>query len=91
MAQDNGAMCAPVGMAWKRVREERPCNTLYWPDRSHPSRLGTYLAANVIYTTMLGKPYQSTWTDNLDPELAEYIQQVAQQTVFDNKDLLNIK
>lgn len=91
MAQENDAMCAPVGMAWKRVREERPYNTLYWPDRSHPSRLGTYLAANVIYTTMLGKPYQSTWTDNLDPELAEYIQQVAQQTVFDNKHLLNIK
>ncbi|MDE5713577.1 MAG: SGNH/GDSL hydrolase family protein [Muribaculaceae bacterium] len=91
MAQENDAMCAPVGMAWKRVREERPYNTLYWPDRSHPSRLGTYLAANVIYTTMLGKPYQSTWTDNLDPELAEYIQQVAQRTVFDNKHLFNIK
>lgn len=45
----------------------------------------------MLYTTMLGKPYQSTWTDNLDPELAEYIQQVAQRTVFDNKYLLNIK
>lgn len=91
MAHDNGAMCAPVGMAWKKMRKERPYDTLYWPDRSHPSRLGTYLAANVIYSTMLGKPYQTTWTGGLDAGLAEYIQQTAQQTVFDNRSLLNIK
>lgn len=81
MAHANKGLCAPVGIAWKRVRLERPYNTLYWPDRSHPSKLGTYLAANVIYATMLGRPYQSTFTADLDPELAEYIQQVAQQTV----------
>ena len=90
MAHDNGGMCAPVGIAWKRVRKERPYETLYSPDRSHPSRLGTYLAANVIYSVMLGREYQSSWTDGLEPELAEYIQQVAQETVFENRSLLNI-
>ncbi len=90
MVYTTGAMCAPVGMAWKRVREERPYDTLYWPDRSHPSRLGTYLAANVIYATMLGRHYQTSWTADFDPELAEYIQQVAQETVFDNRGLINL-
>lgn len=90
MAHATGAACAPVGMAWKRVRQERPYDTLYWPDRSHPSKLGTYLAANVIYSVMLGRRYQSYWTADFSPELAEYIQQVAQQTVFQNRGLLGL-
>ena len=47
MAYDNDALCAPVGMAWKRVREERPDVVLYNNDCYHPSRIGSYLAANV--------------------------------------------
>ncbi len=91
MTYANDAWCAPVGMAWKRVREERPYNTLYWPDCSHPSKLGSYLAANVIFSVILRQPYQSHYCDGLDPELAEYVQQTAQQTVFSNLRLLNIK
>lgn len=90
MAHASGGICAPVGLAWEKVREERPYESLYWPDRSHPSKLGTYLAANVIYAVMLGRPYQSYWTADFNPELAEYIQQVAQQTVFHNRRLLGI-
>ena len=32
MAYDNGAWCAPVGMAWRAVRSERPDCILYRPD-----------------------------------------------------------
>jgi hypothetical protein len=91
MTYQNDAWCAPVGMAWQRVRKERPDYILYWPDRSHPSPLGSYLAANVIFTTIYQKPYQTEVTKGLPPEQAEYIQQVAQQTVFGNLELLNIK
>ena len=90
MAYDNGAWCAPVGLAWRRVRQERPFVSLYTPDRSHPSRTGSYLAANVILSTILQKPYQSSYSDGLDPELCEYIQTVAQQTVLANLRVLNI-
>lgn len=90
MAYNNDAWCAPVGLAWQRVMKERPYVTLYNPDGSHPSPIGTYLAANVIFTTITGKPYQSSYTAGLDPELAEYLQQVAQQTVLDNLKLLNM-
>ena len=48
MAYQNNAWCAPVGMAWKKVREERPTCVLYQPDMSHPSVAGSYLAAKVI-------------------------------------------
>lgn len=91
MAYENNAFCAPVGLAWKRVREERPYCTLYAPDASHPSVLGSYLAANVIFATIYQSPYQTSCTNGLEPELAEYIQQVAQQTVLNNKSLLNLE
>lgn len=91
MTYDNGAWCAPVGMAWQRVRKERPYSTLYWPDCSHPSRLGSYLAANVIFSVISGRPYQCHYYDGLDPELAEYVQQTAQEIVFSNLRLLNIE
>ncbi|MFG6380596.1 MAG: SGNH/GDSL hydrolase family protein [Muribaculum sp.] len=90
MAYENDAWCAPVGLAWMRVRKERPYTTLYWPDGFHPSKAGSYLAANVIYTTIVQCPYQSSYFAGLDAELAEYLQQVAQQTVLDNLQLLNI-
>ena len=53
--------------------------------------LGSYLAANVIFTTIYGKPYQTACTLDFPAEQAEYIQRVAQQTVLENLTLLNIK
>lgn len=90
MAYRNKAWCAPVGMVWQQVRRERPDYILYHPDRSHPSRLGSYLAANVIFSTIYQKPYQTNVTDELPADQAEYIQQVAQKTVFQNMELINI-
>jgi hypothetical protein len=91
MTYRNNAWCAPVGMAWQRVRQERPDYQLYISDCSHPSRLGTYLAANVIYATLFGQPFQTKYTAGFLSEKAEYIQQAAQKTVLENKAILNIK
>ena len=90
MTYQNDAWCAPVGMVWQKVRNERPYQTLYWPDRSHPSVLGTYIAANTIFATFFQKPYQTTFTAGLDAELAEYVQQTVQQIVLGNRKLLNL-
>ena len=65
MAYDNGAWCAPVGMAWRAVRSERPDCILYRPDCYHPAVPGSYLAANVIFTTILQRPYQTAFTAEL--------------------------
>lgn len=91
MAYQNDAWCAPAGMAWKWVRAERPDYILYMPDRSHPSVLGSYLVANVIFCTIYQRPYQTQETSGCPAEQAEYIQQVAQQTVLTNLKLLNIE
>lgn len=91
MTYQNNAVCAPVGMAWQVVRSERPDYQLYTQDCSHPSKLGTYLAANVIYTTIFGQPYQTKYTAGFDSEMAEYIQRTAQESVLENKEILNIK
>lgn len=91
MTYRNNATCAPVGMAWQRVREERPDYQLYNQDLSHPSPLGTYLAANVIYTTLFPAQYQSKYTAGFESEKAEYIQQAAQKVVLENKKVINIE
>lgn len=91
LAYENNSWCAPVGMAWKRVRAEHPEYVLYHPDCSHPSPTGSYLAANVIFSTIYQKRYQSSFTLDLPEEKAENLQRIAQETVFDNLELLNIK
>ncbi len=91
MAYDNDAWCAPVGMAWQQVRRERPECELYRSDNYHPAVPGSYLAANVIFTTLFRKPYRTEFTADLPTSLAEYLQQIAQQTVLDNFVLLNIR
>jgi len=90
MTYDNGGWCAPVGMAWRTVRNERPDCVLYSQDCYHPSVAGSYLAANVIYTTIVQKPYQTDFTAGLPAEQAEYLQRTAQRTVLENRALLNL-
>lgn len=91
MTYDNNARCAPVGMAWRCVRHEHPEWLLYRPDCYHPAVAGSYLAANVIFTTLFPKPYQTAFTADLPAEQAEVLQQTAQRTVLDNLTLINIR
>lgn len=90
MTYENNAWCAPVGMAWAKVRSEMPDIVLYNKDNSHPSPAGSYLVANVILSTILQKPYTSDFLSRVDPQTALYLQQVAQNTVLTNKELLNL-
>lgn len=91
MTYANDAWCAPVGVAWKRVRTERPDLDLYQPDKSHPSPAGSYLGANVFYTLFYGTPYRSDYTAGLDSAAALYLQQTAQEVVLGNPELWNIR
>lgn len=58
MTAQLNAWCAPVGIAWKRVRTENPSITLYNNDHSHPSRQGSYLVANVFCSVFFRNPIQ---------------------------------
>jgi hypothetical protein len=51
-AKTTGGTVAPVGIAWRQVRQQSPAIELYYKDGSHPSPAGSYLAACVMYTTI---------------------------------------
>jgi hypothetical protein len=55
-AAESGSVLLPAAAAWKRAWAAAPKLALYGPDRFHPSRLGTYAAAVVIYAGLTGKP-----------------------------------
>lgn len=50
--------CAHVGLAFLRFGKQRPELELYHPDMSHPSRLGSAIAAVELYKTFIGKAPQ---------------------------------
>jgi hypothetical protein len=54
MAKDNYTWVAPVGAAWRDIRDTTNIN-LYQTDGSHPSFEGTHLPALTIYQTLFQK------------------------------------
>ncbi|HEX2722942.1 MAG TPA: hypothetical protein VHM24_08490 [Gemmatimonadaceae bacterium] len=50
-----GGVFIPAGDAWRAALEANPGLQLYSADRFHPSRLGTYLAALVVYERLTGR------------------------------------
>jgi hypothetical protein len=51
-ADSVGGVLFPAGLAWKRAWSLDPALPLYGPDHFHPSPLGTYLAALVVYSVV---------------------------------------
>lgn len=82
-AEAVGGECIPVGVAWSRVRTERPDIELYVRDGSHPSYAGSYLAAAVICATLTGEGFGPAPSDGLlDSDTAAYLRRVAEETVL---------
>lgn len=50
-----GVSVSPVAIAWQRAQATRPALELYASDKEHPSALGTYLAAAVLFATLWGR------------------------------------
>lgn len=91
MAFANDAYAAPVGTAWKNVRDAHPAIVLYDPDQSHPSPAGTYLAACVFYSTIFRESSEaSTFSAAIDPATASILRGIASSTVLDSLDTWNI-
>ncbi len=60
IAQELGALLAPVGPAWQRALHENAQLHLHQPDGSHPTPLGTYVAACVFYSAIYRKPLEQS-------------------------------
>lgn len=83
--EDTGALVIPVGLAFELAYERRPEIQLHKKhDGSHPSLLGTYLAACVVYRSLYGV---STAVMNydyfgaIDAADAEFLRAIADETV----------
>jgi hypothetical protein len=78
----NNAMVIPAGLAFAKSIAIRPDLNLYVPDKRHPSLMGTYLAANVVYASLFKKsPIGNGYTAGLDPSVARHLQMVAWDTL----------
>lgn len=91
MGDDNEALVAPAGEAWKASWLADSTIDLWQGDFSHPSPEGSYLAACVLYATLLQKdPTGLPFTSALSSVTAGFLQAVAWQTVSDSASLWNI-
>ncbi len=82
---------APVGMAWKKSRGLDSTIELWQSDYSHPTIAGTYLTACVFYSTIFQKHSAGlSFISSLTPQIAHYLQQIADSTVFDSLSTWNI-
>jgi hypothetical protein len=81
----NNATVSPVGAAWRYARSYNPAFDLYWPDESHPSEYGTYLAACVFYATLFHQsPVGSGFHSTLPAQDAQWLQDIAHDVAFDS-------
>jgi hypothetical protein len=81
IADELDSRVVPVGIAWKRVRTERPDLELY-SDFKHPNKVGTYLSTCVFYSFLTKmNARESSYTMGLDTATANYIRDVAFDTV----------
>ncbi|MCO5251808.1 MAG: hypothetical protein M9949_10365 [Candidatus Kapabacteria bacterium] len=81
IADELGCEVVPVGLVWNKVRNERPDLDLY-TDFKHPNNVGGYLSACVFYSFLTDlNANESSYTMGIDPEIADYIQNIAFDTV----------
>jgi hypothetical protein len=82
LGKELGAKVAPVGEAWAKAIKDDPKLVLYNADKSHPSKVGTYLTACVFYAAIYGKSPEGLpgFAGSLTPAEARRLQSVAWQT-----------
>lgn len=84
LANTNNALISPVGAVWRYLRSNPNEPDLYNIDESHPSEIGTYVAACTFYTIILRKdPTLITFIAGLDPIVALQIRNAVKLIVYD--------
>ena len=78
------ALVIPVGLAFEEAYRRLPALRFHHPDGTHPSLLGTYLAACTTYATLYGRsPVGNAYRAEglIDEAVATQLQQIAQDVV----------
>jgi hypothetical protein len=80
-----GALVIPVGLAFEEAYRRQPGIKLHQAyDGSHPTLIGSYLAACTVYASVYGKSPRGNSYDyhgQIDRETAAFLQEVADDTV----------
>ena len=79
-ASEVGATLMPVGDAWREAWAADSRLALYGPDGFHPSQMGTYLAALVIYRQLTGTAPPVLPVFGATADQAALLQQAAERT-----------
>ena len=93
IAREFDLSVAPVGIVWQAALILDPQLALWNMDGSHPSPLGSYLAANVFYALIIeqspvGLPHPDS--DEVKTEIAKFVQEIAAEIVLENPENWNI-
>ena len=79
VANNIGAILAPVGIAWEHAQQSSPKIRLL-DGTQHPSPAGTYLVAAVLFRAMFNaSPAESTYYGGLPKDIALQLQRVANE------------
>ncbi len=80
-----GQIIAPIGPSFLRIINDYPSINLWSSDDTHPSLHGSYLAANVIYTTIFkSSPLKSSYNPGLIPNEDSLLKKISYQTTIDS-------
>jgi hypothetical protein len=86
-ANKNNILVIPVGIAFENAYMEKPKIQLHKHyDGTHPSLLGTYLAAAVVFssiTQVSPKNIEYNYFDAIGDSDIEFLQKIAHETVED--------
>ena len=98
IAQELGAILAPVGLSWEAVHRDKPGFDLHHRDGRHANPVGSYLTACVFYSVLFntspaGLPGTFHFKDkkrlDLDKDRALFLQKIAWETVSSISDSLD--
>ncbi|MGA2112883.1 MAG: DUF4886 domain-containing protein [Anaerolineales bacterium] len=83
---------APVVYAWSAVTSQDPALGLWQTDGSHPTELGTYLAACVFYAVIFRQsPVGLSYLGHLSKGQAQLLQAAAANTVLNSPRQWNLR
>lgn len=87
LAREFDSMVAPVGLSWQTALDRNPQLDLWSNDGSHPSLLGSYLAANTFYALIFHENptgLRIPENDSANIEIFDMLGEIAAETVLGN-------
>jgi hypothetical protein len=84
-AKDVDGLLLPAGDAWRAAWVEEPGLPLYGPDGFHPSSMGTYLSALVIYEQLFASPPPAAPVPADAQPAADALRRAAHMTVMQTR------